>query len=322
MAALAAWLRDVRVRCAELEQLVAGLRDGSVLVGRSPVMRRLGDALRRAADNDATLLIEGQTGTGKSLAARVVHCKSRRCGLPLVTAEGETVDAEALTKLLEESSNTTMIIENVDRLPAASQAVLVRHLKERARASTGTLRPRVIATSSNHLPELVARGAFREDLYYRLNVFPLRMPALRERTEDIGLLAQTFLQPGGASRAGFTASALILLESMPWPGNVAQLESTIRRAAVLAGGAPIDRTHLLGPTTGVNAPLEAKVESTSTEEQGVTEEMIRPFEEEEQLLLARALRATGGNVRRAAQLLGIGRATLYRKIQQYRLRLH
>jgi len=326
MAALAAWLRDVRVRCAELEQLVAGLRDGSALVGRSPVMRRLADALRRAADNDATLLIEGQPGTGKSLAARVVHCKSRRCGLPLMTVECASVDADALARLLEESSNTTLILENIDRLPAAAQAVLVRHLKERPRAGTGSARPRVIATTANHLPELVARGAFREDLYYRLNVFPLRMPAVRERTEDVGLLAQTFLQAsvasGASPRAGFTASALILLESMSWPGNVAQLESTIRRATVQAGGGPIDRTHLLGPTTGVTAPLEAKAEATSTQEDDVTEEMIRPFEEEEQLLLARALRATGGNVRRAAQLLGIGRATLYRKIQQYRLRLH
>src|SRR5262249_36048964 len=159
----------VRTRCAELEQLVAGLRDGSVLVGRSPLMRRLGDALRRAADNDATLLVEGQPGTGKSLAARVVHCKSRRCGLPLVTAECEQVDADALVKLLEESSNTTLILENIDRLPAASQAVLVRHLKERPRDGS-SLRPRVIATTASHLPELVARGAFREDLYYRLNV--------------------------------------------------------------------------------------------------------------------------------------------------------
>jgi DNA-binding NtrC family response regulator len=255
-----------------------------------------------------------------------VHCKSRRCGLPLATVECESVDADALARLLEESSNTTLILENIDRLPAAAQAVLVRHLKERPRAGSGSARPRVIATTANHLPELVARGAFREDLYYRLNVFPLRMPAVRERTEDVGLLAQTFLQAsvasGASPRAGFTASALILLESMSWPGNVAQLESTIRRATVQAGGGPIDRTHLLAPTTGVTAPLEAKAEATSTQEDDVTEEMIRPFEEEEQLLLARALRATGGNVRRAAQLLGIGRATLYRKIQQYRLRLH
>lgn len=327
VAALAVRLRQAEQRAQELEQVVGGMRDGSAIVGRSPVMRRLAEALRRAADNDATLLIEGPAGSGKSLAARVVHCKSRRGTRPAVVVECDGVDGDGLQEVLAGAAGTTVLLENVERLPAAAQSVLVRFLKERPRPGTERERPRLIATTSAHLPELVAKGSFREDVYYRLNAFPLRMPALRERVEDIGLLANAFLQgavpPGTPPAAGFTAAALILLESMPWPGNVGQLEGVIRRAHVLASGGPVDRAHLLGPTTGLAPAAEPKVTvETASDDDEVSEEQIRPFEEEEQILLGRALRATKGNVRRAAQLLGIGRATLYRKIQQYRLRLN
>jgi DNA-binding NtrC family response regulator len=323
LVSLALDLREVTLRCAELERITGGLTNGSAMVGRSPVMRRLADALRRAAESDVTLLIEGQRGTGKSLAARMVHCKSPRGRRGLVAAECGSLDGDAMTRLLEESGKTTLLLEDADRLAQAAQAALVRHLKESPRPGSDRERPRIIATTAAHLPELVAKGAFREDLYYRLNVFPLRMPALRERTEDVRPLAESFLQEGGGPGQGFTAAALMLLESMPWPGNVAQLESAVRRAQVQAGGGPIDRTHLLGPTTGFPAAAPAsEIRAEEKEPDDVSEDMIRPFDQEEQRLLARALRATRGNVRRAAQLLGIGRATLYRKIQQYRLRLH
>jgi DNA-binding NtrC family response regulator len=118
----------------------------------------------------------------------------------------------------------------------------------------------------------------------------------------------------------------MLLESMQWPGNVAQLEATIRRGQMLAGGAPIDRDQLMAPASSGAAPTAAPAASATgnakADEVELTEDCIRPFEDEEKFLLGRALQATKGNVRRAAQLLGIGRATLYRKIQQYHLRLH
>jgi len=171
---------------------------------------------------------------------------------------------------------------------------------------------------------LVARGVFREDLYYRLHVFPIVMPTLRERTEDIAILARTLLDQcagqGKIRPVGFTAEALAQLEAQPWPGNVAQLENVIRRAYVCAGGGPID-TAQLAPAAAPGAAARPSVAPSVDQGEVVTEDSIRPFEQEEQLLLTRALKATHGNVRRAAQLLGIGRATLYRKIQQYRLRL-
>ncbi len=321
-------LRGTMARCRELENLVEGVRNGSALVGRSVVMRRLHTALSRAADTDATVLIEGPRGAGKSLAARVVHCKSRRSDRTLEIIECGQQDADSLARAWASAQGTTMVLEDIDRLPPAAQSVLVRHLKERSTSHPGSA-PRLISTTAAHLPELVARGTFREDLYYRLHAFPIVVPALRERPEDVLMIAAAILDaaalPSGRPHAGFTPSALVLLESMSWPGNVAQLESTVRRAQVLAGGSAVDRDHLLAAPPQVPMPAAGTGGSTTRRsedgEASIDEDSIRPFDEEEQTILSRALRATKGNVRRAAQLLGIGRATLYRKIQQYKLRL-
>ncbi len=329
MLVMAVELQLATRRCAELEGLVDNVRSGSAMIGNSPVMRRLQGSLSRAADSDATVLIEGPAGAGKSLAARIVHCKSRRSGKAPMIVEATQLDADQLATALSAAVDTTFVIENIDRMPVTGQAVLVRHLKERL-SSRGQKAPRLVATTSAHLPELVARGAFREDLYYRLHTFPIVVPALRERTDDIVLIAEGLLAAAAINAPrtspGLTPSAAVLLESMAWPGNVAQLEAIVRRALTLAGGAAIDREHLLAPASTTAAvagevPNHTHRESGSLEEPELTEESIRPFEEEEQHLLSRALRATKGNVRRAAQLLGIGRATLYRKIQQYHLRL-
>lgn len=315
-------LADARVRLREAKRLVDGLHSGSALVGNTPVMRRLQSTLSRAADCDVTTLIEGPVGSGKSLAARIIHCKSRRGGASIAVADAAEMTPDNLARAIDAARSTTLVIEDVDELPLASQAALVRHLKERNAKQQA---PRIVVTTSAHLPEMVAKGGFREDLLYRLHAFPIVVPALRERLEDIPSLAAHILQASvqvqGASATTFTPSALMLLESMAWPGNVTQLEATVQRARVSSGGGTIDREHLI-PTMAVSnavaGPSAAREETPTAE---LTEDSIRPFEEEEQNLLTRALRATKGNVRRAAQLLGIGRATLYRKIQQYRLRL-
>lgn len=325
MLRLAVELRRSVHRCRDLERLVDGVRTGSALAGISPVMRRLQSSLSRAADNDATVLIEGPRGSGKSLAARVIHCKSKRSTKGLDVLECASIDADALTKALVASRGTTLLLEEIEKLAVAAQSVLVRHLKERS----GTQQnggPRLIVTTAVHLPELIARGAFREDLYYRLHTFPIVMPALREHVEDISVIANAVLDgaipPSGKPHQGLSPAAMALLQNSAWPGNVAQLEATLRRAQTLAAGNTIDREHLLAPaapvvSSGTPQPTAA-ADATDTD---VDEDSVRPFEEEEQHLLSRALRATKGNVRRAAQLLGIGRATLYRKIQQYKLRL-
>ncbi len=321
---LATQLNRSLTRQHELARIVDGLHSGSAMVGRSPVMRRLASAISRAADCDATVLIEGPAGSGKSLTARMVHCKSRRGNKPIVTAEGEAVTADSLGKLLAEAKGTTFVLENIERLPTAAQAVLVRSLKERS-GPNGQGAARIVATTSAHLPELVARGAFREDLFYRLHAMPLVVPALRERTEDIALLAQAVAEAAASASGRATTlspAAMMLLEAMTWPGNVAQLEATVRRALVQAGGGTVEREHIQPPAAAAaTGAARTNTPSAAAESTELTEDSILPFEEEEQRMLSRALRATKGNVRRAAQLLGIGRATLYRKIQQYRLSL-
>ena len=312
-------------RLAGLERFVAGIRSGAAMVGNTPPMRRLQSAVARAADCDASVLIEGPPGSGKSLAARSVHLKSRRGDKPLAVFECRDLSAEQLTQALTDCHDTTLLLESVDELPASAQSVLVKHLKERSTSRAPSL-VRLIATTSAHVPELVARGAFREDLFYRLHAFPIVVPSLHERADDIPALAVAILDAGvpasGCNHRGFTPAARILLESMQWPGNVAQLEATVRRGHVLAGGGPIDREHLMSQAPGGAPAASPAARDPQADEVELTEDAIRPFEEEEKYLLGRALRATKGNVRRAAQLLGIGRATLYRKIQQYHLRLH
>ena len=324
---LAVELAGKTARLSELENIVSGIRSGSAMVGNTPIMRRLQATVSRAADCDATVLIEGPVGSGKSLAARAIHLKSRRCSVQPIIKDCASLSAEALSECIANGAKTTLVLESIDRLSSAAQSVLVKHLKELTASRTPTL-ARLISTTSAHIPELVARGSFREDLYYRLHSFPIMVPGLHERLEDISLLAEAILEAGvpvsGANHQGLTPAARQMLETMPWPGNVAQLETMLRRALIMAAGAPIDCAHLAAPAT--NNPQGTASAATSaspaSQEVELTEASIRPFEEEEKDLLGRALQATKGNVRRAAQLLGIGRATLYRKIQQYQLRLH
>lgn len=323
-------LRTAELQRAELERLVGAVRSGVILAGRSSLHRRLQGVISRAADCDATILIEGPTGAGKSLVAAIVHCKSRRASRALEVVDCANLDGEGMAKALLNARGTTLVLDAIERTPASGQAVLVRHLKERSSPRPEPV-PRIIATTSAHLPEMVARGSFREDLYYRLNSFPMVVPALRERVDDIVPIAESLLELAGAQQGqltrGFTSTAAALLESMPWPGNVAQLEAVVRRAHLQARGGMIDRDHLIAPAQLPGHAPSSVAQGTSSgaangaADEVVAEAAIRPFEEEEQILLTRALRATKGNVRRAAQLLGIGRATLYRKIQQYRLRL-
>jgi len=327
LASLAVQLRSEQLRSRDYEQFVEGITTGEVLAGRCPVMRRLQSTISRAAGSEATVLIEGPPGSGKSLAACMIHCRSRRSGKPMRTLDCAEAEAQTVSDLLATASETTVVFEDIDRLPAQAQSVLVKHLKERS-GPRGVAAPRIVATTSAYLPELIARGVVREDLYYRLNAFPMVMPALREHMEDLTEIAETILHlicaQSGRASSGFTPLALVLLESMQWPGNVTQLEAVVKRAHVLAAGGPIDREHVVASSAETKTMTGAQPTAPANDrdlDREVSEDEIRSFEEEEQYLLSRALRATKGNVRRAAQLLGIGRATLYRKIQQYNLRL-
>jgi DNA-binding NtrC family response regulator len=325
---LAAENRRLRRRILALEAQMQDEETEDEFIGNSPVIRRLSSAISRAGANDATVLIEGKPGVGKTLVARLIHKNGRRAKEPLEIVNCELVDEAMLEAALERSKEGSLLLEDVDRLAQRCQSRLVRHLKE---ASTNQRAVRIIATTSARLNELTAKGTFREDLYYRLNMFPVTVPTLAERREDLPLLAQHFLRlssvRSGLSDRGFTAAAMIMLEAHPWPGNVSQLKNAIVRAHALADGQQIDRVHLFGSSTGVQAPpgvqgLTDRMTVREIDDDEPSEDEIVPFEDEEKRLLTRALRATKGNVRRAAHLLGIGRATLYRKIQIYQLRMN
>jgi DNA-binding NtrC family response regulator len=312
-----------------LQQRIALQQANLAFVGCSPLHRRLLSVISRACDSDATTLIEGRPGSGKTSVAEMIQRGSRRSHAPFVARACEGLSAEALDAALRETQRGTLLLEDVDRLPADTQSRLVRYLKDRPEGAAASF-ARVLATSTARLPELVARGAFREDLYYRLNVLPIAVPSLAERRDDVAVLANHFLKQAadstGVAPKGFTAAAMTALESCGWPQNVAQLQNAVQRAHALAGSAAIDRVHLQGAHVGGPEPTAVRKLSAPVgdplEDDEVDEASIRPFKDEEKRLLSRALRATKGNVRRAAQLLRIGRATLYRKIQSYKLRLH
>lgn len=324
---LVARSRDLQSENDRLHRQLHALQSGTAFVGRSPTARRLVGVLARAAESSATVLIEGREGTGKTLAARIIHASNRRSERPLLTEYCESLGVERLGRELTSRHGGTLLLEGVDKLSSEAQSRLVRHLKECSTNSKGD-EVRIITTTSAHLPELVARGRFREDLYYRLSVFPIAVPSLQERRDDIAVLAAHFLKLSGAESktptSGFTPDAMTLLESHPWSGNVAQLQDTVCCAHSLAKGEVIDQQHLVGPTTGLATSPMPTFSQPSPDSDGdeVREEDILAFETEEKRLLARALKATRGNVRRAAQLLRIGRATLYRKIQVYKLKLN
>jgi two-component system, NtrC family, response regulator HydG len=328
---LVATIRRLNQANDQLLRRMNQLKTGEGIIGVCPVTRRLATVLARAAESSVTVLIEGPIGSGKSLAAQTIHTSSRMSSKRLEVTYGDTLTAERIDHLLIDGRIGTLLLENVEHLLPEVQSKIVRYIKERSAGNPAERQGvRIMATTSAHLPELVARGKFREDLYYRLNVFPINIPSLRERREDISSLAAHFLaaaaERAGDESPGFTDAATAMLESHNWPGNVAQLQDAVIRAHVLARGTAVDRRHLHGVTTGMS--VEPTAEASGVQDYApnpnasVTEEDILPLETEEKRLLGRALKATKGNVRRAAQLLHIGRATLYRKIQVYKLKLN
>jgi formate hydrogenlyase transcriptional activator len=248
------------------------------LVGRSPALRRALQEVELVAPTDSTVLICGETGTGKELVARAIHARSRRAHRPLIKVDCAAIPAGLVESELfghekgaftgateqrigrfELASGGTIFLDEVGELPVETQVKLLRVLQEREFERVGgsaTLKAdvRVIAATNRDLLEAIGEGRFRQDLYYRLSVFPLTLPPLRERPEDIELLASYFLQRH-ARRVGrevsrISAASLERLRSYDWPGNVRELENTIERALILARGPVLE----LGEAVPVRAP--------------------------------------------------------------------
>jgi DNA-binding NtrC family response regulator len=310
-------------------------RDG--VVGHSPAMRSvLALAATVAKAGSTTVLVEGETGVGKEVIARYIHAQSPRAGAPLqalncaavpdnlVESElfgyekGAFTDAKTSRKcLFEIADGGTVVLDEIGEVPLSLQAKLLRFLEERTLRRLGGIREiavdvRIVALTNRSLGDLVARGQFRQDLYYRLHVFPIRVPPLRERREDVIPLALHFAQHFGRSCGkridGLSPELQERLTAHPWTGNVRELRNVIERGVILESGPILQGTSLVLGSDA--APSVEKTEARDDE--------IIPLEDIEFTMVTRAMRAADGNQSKASRLLDITRDQLRYRVKRYR----
>jgi len=326
--------RDLIEQNRALKKQLEDIRAKGQMIGASPSFRRMLTLVEQIADSSATILIQGESGTGKELVARTIHELSARRNGPFVA-----VNCAALPETLLESelfgyekgaftgaagrkegrfelaNGGTLFLDEVADLSLVTQPKILRVLQEGEFERLGGTRSlqvdvRIVAATNQDLSEMVKEKRFREDLYYRLNVISVRVPPLRERHEDIRVLAQHYLRiyaaKNGRKLEGFSNEALERLESYAWPGNVRELENLIERTVLLARKDRIDAEDLPEEVAGVKRPpRDAILELVGT-----------PLTEIEQRLLDETLRITGGNKTQAAKLLGIDVRTVARKLER------
>ncbi|MBS1261012.1 MAG: Transcriptional regulatory protein ZraR [Calditrichaeota bacterium] len=313
------------------------------MISQNHRMRALFDVMPRMAQSNSTVLIRGDTGTGKELFARAIHELSDRAGRPFVSVntaalpdtlleaelfghvKGAFTDAKSDRQgRIAVAQRGTLFLDEIGDLSPAMQVKLLRFLQDRVYEPLGSSRPRdadvrVIAATNRNLEEMIARGRFREDFYYRLNVLTIEIPPLRDRSDDIPLLIEHFLQRlnliEGDTPLAITPLALQALVSYEYPGNVRELENIIERAAILADGTHVDFTDL--PLAIRNRTLRATSDAGGGEL--VPSSMFTPMELGEREVIRERLALNGGNRKLTAEGLGISRTTLWRKMKKYRL---
>ncbi|EPJ7090432.1 sigma-54-dependent response regulator transcription factor ZraR [Citrobacter amalonaticus] len=301
------------------------------MVGKSPAMQQLLSEIAMVAPSDATVLIHGDSGTGKELVARALHASSGRSDKPLVTLNCAALNESLLESELfghekgaftgadkrregrfVEADGGTLFLDEIGDISPMMQVRLLRAIQEREVQRVGSNQTisvdvRLIAATHRDLAEEVKVGRFRQDLYYRLNVVTIETPALRQRREDIPLLAdhfrQRFAERNRKAVKGFTPRAMDLLIHYDWPGNIRELENAIERSVVLLTGEYISEREL--PLAIASQPLPL-----------MTEQTIQPLVEVEKEVILAALEKTGGNKTEAARQLGITRKTLLAKLSR------
>lgn len=314
---------------AEHDRLVASSAGSDELLGDSPPMQQLKSKIARIARATGCVLVRGESGSGKELVARALHKCSNRSDRPMLSVNCAAIPAELIESQLfghkkgaftsadsdhigwfEQADSGTLFLDEVGELPLAGQAKLLRILEGHPFLPVGgvaeiSVDTRVIAATNRELREFVQHGKFREDLYYRLSVFELELPPLRDRGSDIELLVDHFLHhfSGNHGRPDLqlTGDARAKLLSYSWPGNVRQLRNVIDSAVVMAEGDSIGTEDL-----GLRHAASDQIDSLR-------------IDDWEQKLIRDALKRTSGKVPDAAKLLGIGRATLYRKLEEYNI---
>jgi DNA-binding NtrC family response regulator len=309
------------------------------IVGRAPSMERLFDLVERVAPTRATVLISGETGTGKELVARAIHELSDRARRPFVPVNCSAVPEGLLESelfghmkgsftgavanrrgLFEEAAGGTLFLDEISTMPASTQVKLLRVLQDRKLQRIGGGQPiavdfRLLAATNVDLAADVRSGRFRDDLFYRLNVFPIRVPPLRERRSDIPLLANhfrlRFAQENGVPVPDIPPATMKRLMEYDWPGNVRELENYVERAVIMYSGA---RGIPFEPPAGLAERPEQRLIDEGREDAWTLQRLEREY-------ILDVLQHTGGHRGRAAGILGIDRRTLYRKLREYGMRV-
>jgi two-component system response regulator FlrC len=337
-------LRQVVARAVETRPGVSGSsrapESAPQLTWGAPAMAAVEALLRKVAPTPASVLLLGESGTGKEVAARWIHAHSRRASGPFVAVNCAALSETLLESDLfghergaftgaaarkqgkiESAAGGTFFLDEVGELKPELQTKLLRVLQERCFERVGSTTPiladvRWVAATNRDLTSEMREGRFREDLYHRLAVFPVHLPPLRARREDIPALARTLLGRAahdlGREAPSLDEDALAALVAAPWPGNIRDLSNTLSRAAILAEG----------PT--INAADLAVASGVAPEAQGAAapqrESHVPTMDEAEQAAIRKALEKAGGNRKKAAEHLGIGLRTLYEKLKRYGIR--
>lgn len=311
------------------------------VIAEDPAMRRLLDVARRVAQADASVMITGESGVGKEVLARFIHRNSSRTAKPFVAINCAAIPEQLLESTLfghekgsftgagvqhigkfEQAHGGTLLLDEVTEMPLALQAKLLRVLQEREVERVGGAKPvpidiRVLATSNRDVLSEVNAGRFREDLYYRLNVFPMHLPALRERKDDILPLARAMLSRHAAKQKrrtpSFTRDAEVVLLAHDWDGNIRELDNVVQRAMILAPGDVIGLEHLYLPVQP--AKIAAPQVSVVAKAEPVPVMDIKELEKQH---ILETLRTVGGVRKLAAEKLNMSERTLRHKLQQYR----
>lgn len=322
---------DTRHLRKELEEI----GKETLLTGRSPEMQQIFRAIKRAAGSSSPVLVVGEVGTGKELLAKSIHLSVKGIDEPFIPVDCCSLSPELLegelfghvqgsfpgalkdkVGLLCGAHKGTVLLNEVADLPIDTQAKLARALQSKTVRPYGAtdpvpMRARILATTAHDLAKLVSAGRFRQDLYYLLSVLVIRLPALRQRREDIPLIVEHYLQQLkkelGAEKA-ITPEAMRQLVEHDWPGNLRQLEAVVERAFLLSTGGVIELPHLPAEVTCITE--EAPPEPVSRN---------KSLAEIEREGVINALRETNGDKQKAAKLLGVSRTTLYRKLHEYNL---
>ena len=326
------------------------------LIGRSPAMQDVYRIIARVLSNDLTVLVSGESGTGKELVARAIHDLGPRARAPFIALNMAAIPRELIEAELfghergaftgaqarsagrfEQAAGGTLFLDEIGDMPMEAQTRLLRVLQSGEFTTVGGARTiradvRIVAATNRDLSQLVAIGQFREDLFYRLNVVPVTLPALRGRRQDIALLARHFLDRAaedGLPRKQLDPDAVAILEAHDWPGNVRELENTMRRIAVLARDERIDAVEvraMLGGVlpsapaigdAGIEAAIRVRIERLAIEEPAALDDGTlydRIIAEVERPLIEALLARHGHNQLRAARALGINRNTLRKRL--------